>query len=119
MDFDQGSPPKSNLDSRHKNDGLNVISFSQKTILMEENETNDTATSSCDLPEIKNGFGNLLEQVWSGEWSTLRPVSFKDKLEIFHPQFRGAHQQDCQVYKLTKVYVSFISFLGYKNPFLT
>ena len=49
------------------------------------------------IPEIKNVFGTLLEQIWSGNWSTLKPIPFKDTLEIFHPQFRGAHQQDCQV----------------------
>ena len=49
------------------------------------------------IPQIKTMFGTLLEQIWSGEWSSLRPTPFKDTLEIFHPQFRGAHQQDCQV----------------------
>ena len=49
------------------------------------------------IPEIKTMFGTLLEQIWSGEWSSLKPTPFKDTLEIFHPQFRGAHQQDCQV----------------------
>ena len=52
---------------------------------------------SEQLPEIKSVFGSLLEQIWSGNWSTLKPIPFKDTLEIFHPQFRGAHQQDCQV----------------------
>ena len=52
---------------------------------------------SEQLPEIKGVFGSLLEQIWSGNWSTLKPIPFKDTLEIFHPQFRGAHQQDCQV----------------------
>ena len=49
-----------------------------------------------NIPEIKSVFGDLLEQVWSGKWSTVKPTPFKDTLEIFHPQFRGAHQQDCQ-----------------------
>ena len=55
------------------------------------------------IPEIKTMFGTLLEQIWSGEWSSLRPTPFKDTLEIFHPQFRGAHQQDCQVWKRFKL----------------
>ena len=72
----------------------------------------DLSTTKCDgvlieqtqqfeenIPQIKTMFGNLLEQIWSGEWSSLRPTPFKDTLEIFHPQFRGAHQQDCQVLK--------------------
>ena len=54
-------------------------------------------SSPYKIPELRNMFGSLLKEVWSGEWSTLRPVPFKDTLEIFHPQFRGAHQQDCQV----------------------
>ena len=54
------------------------------------------------IPEIKTMFGTLLEQIWSGEWSSLRPNQFKDTLEIFHPQFRGAHQQDCQVHEIVK-----------------
>ena len=54
------------------------------------------------IPEIKTMFGSLLEQIWSGEWSSLRPTQFKDTLEIFHPQFRGAHQQDCQVHEIFK-----------------
>ena len=55
------------------------------------------------IPQIKTMFGSLLEQIWSGEWSSLRPTQFKDTLEIFHPQFRGAHQQDCQVHEIVKV----------------
>lgn len=49
------------------------------------------------LTAIRPKFGSLLTDVWSGEWTTLRPVPFKETLEIYHPQFRGAHQQDCQV----------------------
>ena len=55
------------------------------------------------IPEIKTMFGTLLEQIWSGEWSSLRPTQFKDTLEIFHPQFRGAHQQDCQVHEYVEL----------------
>ena len=39
------------------------------------------------VPEIKTMFGSLLEQIWSGEWSSLRPTPFKDTLEIFHPKY--------------------------------
>ena len=63
------------------------------------------------IPEIKTMFGSLLEQIWSGEWSSLRPTPFKDTLEIFHPQFRGAHQQDCQVQKRTALILKSISVI--------
>ena len=123
MDVEQISHQDINLSrSCEENDSLPPH---DKETSLEQNRHKDTAVTNCDLllvceenkivdesknpssgvdnsspykiPELKYMFGSLLKEVWSGEWSTLRPVPFKDTLEIFHPQFRGAHQQDCQV----------------------
>ena len=68
--------------------------------------------------QIQSQFGPLMKDVWSGEWTSLKPLQFKEALEMHHPQFRGAHQQDCQVNCLsilciyTYAYI-YIVFRGY------
>ena len=42
----------------------------------------DEVTSLCGK------FGQLLKNVWAGEYSTLKPFAFKSTLEITHPQFK-------------------------------
>ena len=41
-------------------------------------------------------FGPLVQDVWAGEYSTLKPSTFKSSLELNHPQFKGSIQHDCQ-----------------------
>ena len=41
-------------------------------------------------------FGPLVQDVWAGEYSTLKPTNFKSSLEMNHPQFKGSVQHDCQ-----------------------
>ena len=77
-------------------EGNNLLTESTATST-EKASTEIENSSPYKIPEIRSMFDSLLKDVWSGEWSTLRPVPFKDTLEIFYPQFRGAHQQDCQV----------------------
>ena len=45
---------------------------------------------------IVSNFQPLLRDVWSGDYSLLKPTSFKESLSTSHPQFAGAHQHDCQ-----------------------
>ena len=45
---------------------------------------------------ITTKFQPLLKDVWAGDYSLLKPLTFKECLSITHPQFAGAHQHDCQ-----------------------
>ncbi|XP_049622696.1 ubiquitin carboxyl-terminal hydrolase 15-like [Suncus etruscus] len=46
--------------------------------------------------EIAKSYAELIKQIWSGKFSSVKPTAFKTKVGRFAPQFSGYQQQDCQ-----------------------
>ena len=47
--------------------------------------------------EIANAFAELMAKLWSDEYQSIAPTSFKRTLDKHAPQFKGHDQHDSQV----------------------
>ncbi|XP_011305765.1 ubiquitin carboxyl-terminal hydrolase 9 isoform X2 [Fopius arisanus] len=45
---------------------------------------------------LMDNFSSLLSKMWSGRYSVVRPVEFKQTLGAYHSQFKDYRQHDCQ-----------------------
>ncbi len=56
-------------------------------------------SDKCDKLSIRlsEAFSPLTRDVWSGDYSALRPVEFKESLSKRNIIFMGTQQHDCQV----------------------
>ncbi len=68
--------------------------------------TSSSSSSKADCKDVEDGkgppplltsaFAPLASLVWAGEFSVIRPTSFKEALGKRHSQFQGSLQHDCQ-----------------------
>ena len=76
---------------------LNLSLFSATpTFVKYFTESYESTSKDETISGITAKFQPLLKDVWAGDYSLLKPMTFKECLSITHPQFAGAHQHDCQ-----------------------
>ena len=46
----------------------------------------------CSSINLTYQFSNILDKMWSGHFSTLRPTEFKHTLSLYHSQFKDYRQ---------------------------
>ena len=77
-----------------------VYNFSIKSKLIFISKTKKSAICLPNIHQINTHhfivLQPLLKDVWAGDYSLLKPLTFKECLSNTHPQFSGSHQHDCQ-----------------------
>ncbi|XP_074658140.1 uncharacterized protein LOC141911078 [Tubulanus polymorphus] len=77
------------------NAGLQCL-LSNSTLVNYFLERYDDDDSADDSMTLTSRFSSLVNKMWSGQFSCIHPLFFKEMLAIYHPQFRNYRQHDCQ-----------------------
>ncbi|KAF7990988.1 hypothetical protein HCN44_000793 [Aphidius gifuensis] len=61
-----------------------------------EDKNNDDDKLLTPSGTLMSHFSKLLTKMWSGKYSVVRPIEFKQTLGAYHSQFKDYRQHDCQ-----------------------